>query len=230
MKKYSILTIIVVICSIAPVNSWFDKTHIAVVQACNVQYSPCLAIAPDVVSHKYPVEAANHFSSAANVSVSFNYVLKQVVRYDKDDSKGHLYGAIIASARQVYKNMKNQVRPDYDYAFLAHYVGDLSQPLHNSPYDLFNKKNHKRIDGLVDDIPNLAELIFLRMGKLRICTDAEIVVAVADLANKARAADKILRNHEFSQSDALNLLGRSATLLNAIDIYLRLSLNILEVS
>ena len=41
--------------------------------------------------------------------------------------------------------------PILPLAFCAHYVADLSQPLHNTEHDLFNLTYHKDIDGIVND-------------------------------------------------------------------------------
>ena len=201
------------------VGAWYDATHIAVMQASNAPYSSCLAIAPDVLSIKLTSEAANHYSSINKTQITAKDVLEQTERYNQIDKDGHLYGAIIVSSTHVYDRLVNNVRPDYYYSFLAHYVGDLSQPLHNSPYDAFNRFYHNHIDGLVNDLPNLTKRIIIHMDKQNITNNTDIVNAVVTLANDARAADRKLRQQGLLHDDALKLLGKSASLLYAINIY-----------
>ena len=78
-------------------------------------------------------------------------VLNQADRYNKPrDSKGHLYGAIIASIREYLTTTLKGKYAEYHLAFCAHYVGDLSQPLHNTLYNSYNQQNHTATDGLID--------------------------------------------------------------------------------
>jgi hypothetical protein len=58
-------------------------------------------------------------------------VLAQAEKYNKLDHHGHLYGAIIASVRDYLKKRGGGKYAEYHMAFCAHYVGDLSQPVHN---------------------------------------------------------------------------------------------------
>ena len=200
---------------------WHDTPHIAVMEATNVSYSSCLAIAPDILTTKLPSEAANHYSYIHCANITVENVLEQVKYYDKIDKCGHLYGAIVASTFCVRQKIIDNARPDYSYSFLAHYVGDLSQPLHNSPYDHFNKVNHDRIDGIVDNVQELTKKVSLFMVQIVLQSDDELLVAVANLANVARAADKRLRlQGTMTQKDALILLGQSASLLHAINKYI----------
>lgn len=201
------------------VCAWYDATHIAVMQASNAPYSSCLAIAPDVLSIKLQSEAANHYSSKNKTQITANDVLEEAGLYDQIDINGHLYGATIVSATHVYNRLVKNLRPDYYYSFLAHYVGDLSQPLHNSPYDAFNRIYHNRIDGLVNDLPDLTKRIIVHMDKQNITNNTDIVNAVVTLANDARAADRKLRQQGLLHEDVLKLLGKSASVLYAINIY-----------
>ena len=78
-------------------------------------------------------------------------VMGQVDRYDQIDKYGHLYGAIIASVRDYIREKKKGKYGEYHLAFCAHYLTDLSQPLHNIEYSPFNKRYHKPVDGVVND-------------------------------------------------------------------------------
>lgn len=212
---------ILIVCAVSSVSAWHDKAHIAVMDASGAPYSSCLAISPDVVATKLPKEAANHFTYVDKVTVTINDVSMQVKYYDSADSKGHLYGAIVAAANNVRDKLAKCQRPDYSYSFLAHYVGDISQPLHNSPFDLFNKVNHGRIDGIVDNVSRLTQRIVARMVPMCIRDDIDLAASVARIANVARIADGKLRYRKtMSHDDALELLGHSASLLRAITVYI----------
>jgi hypothetical protein len=201
----------------APAHAWFDDTHRAVMEASGAPYGSCVAIAPDILAHRLVTEGPNHYSNQA-APITPADVLRQVDRVDRADAAGHVYGAIVVSARHVAAALASDKRPNYAYGFLAHYVGDLSQPLHNSPYDAFNQQHHRRIDGLVEQVPNLPAAIAARMRPLHLRNEAELATAIADVANAARAADVRLRHSgDMSQDEALDLLGRSASLLRAIN-------------
>jgi hypothetical protein len=74
-----------------------------------------------------------------------------VGKYDQIDAHGHLHGAIIASLRNDIREKRKGKYAEYHLALCAHYVTDLSQPLHDIEYSPFNKKFHKAVDGVVND-------------------------------------------------------------------------------
>jgi hypothetical protein len=206
---------------VPPAAAWFDATHQAIVEASDLPFSPCLAVAADVVSHKHPAEAHNHYSNLPDLFITPAHVLREVSRYDTEDPQGHLYGAVLAAFHRLRATIQASKRPDYDFAFLAHYVGDLSQPLHNSPYDAFNRAHHLRLDGAVDALPELASQIGRRMTCLEIQSDTEAVEAIVRVGNAAREADHRLRENGLSEEDILDLLGQSASLLKGLVGFLR---------
>ena len=66
--------------------------------------------------------------------------------------------------------------------FAAHYVGNLSQPLHNTPHDGFNKKNHSAMDGIIDGeiLDNLGKI---KLQYITIDSAETLVSEVARIAN-----------------------------------------------
>jgi hypothetical protein len=73
-------------------------------------------------------------------TVTPELVLAQVDKYNQYDRSGHLYGAIIASVRDYIELKKKGRYAEYHLAYAAQYIGDLSQPLHRTLYEDFNKK------------------------------------------------------------------------------------------
>src|SRR6185369_8883677 len=67
---------------------------------------------------------------------------------------GHLYGAIIAALNQYREGKNSNKYTRYPLGFAAHYLGDLSMPLHNVEYNVFNKTYHSANDGVVEGDEN----------------------------------------------------------------------------
>jgi len=152
--KYPIITFLTVllITSFAS-NSypWHDETHIAIAKATGYKkwYN---ATGADMAKLKAGnVERLNHYvNNPRGTTVTPEMVFQQVKKYNhKTDITGHLYGAIIASARDYLKEKQKGKYGEYHLAFCCHYVGDLSQPLHNTLYNSYNRKNHKTTDGII---------------------------------------------------------------------------------
>ena len=119
-----------------PANAWFDETHVAIAKAAG--YSKWFnAAGADMMKEKMGNrEGHNHFvNNPRGTIVTVEYVLSQLEKYNKFDRYGHLYGAIIASVRDYLKEKQKGKYGEYHLAFCAHYVGDLSQPLHNIEYN-----------------------------------------------------------------------------------------------
>ena len=62
-----------------------------------------------------------------------------------------ILGAIIASLRAYEKDHRAGKYAQYHLVYCAHYIGDLSMPLHNTAYDDFNEQHHEINDGIVED-------------------------------------------------------------------------------
>lgn len=207
---------------------WYDETHLAVAKASG--YSKWYnAVGADITKIKANrVEGNNHFfNNNANVEVTPEMVLEQAKKYnDPDETEGHLYGAIIASLREYTETTKRGKYAEYHLAFCAHYVADLSQPLHNTPYDDFNKTHHLINDGIVDDriLENISKIkknmypIILKPENF----EKDLAKEIARIANEARQLGYKLRkeNRDMTKEEAYKQLGHSASLLRAILGYL----------
>jgi len=204
--------------------AWYDRTHIAVAKVAGYEewYN---AAGADITKVKAGAkEEKNHyFNNNKNETVTDKMVLEQISLYDNpSDEEGHLYGAIIAALRN-YRSVKKAGKfAEYHRAFAVHYIGDLSQPLHNVPHDSFNKTHHPYNDGIVDaDILNNLSEIEKRMYEIKIRQDSfeeDLSKEIARIANISRQLGIKMKaeNRDMTKEEAYAQLGHSASLLKAV--------------
>jgi hypothetical protein len=185
--------------------------------------------APDVTKTKAgDIEANNHwYNNDAGVDVTVKMVLDQTGKYnDPKDGEGHLYGAIIQSLKNYIKEMKDPGKyAEYSMAFCAHYIGDLSMPLHNMPYGNFNdKERHARYDGAIESsVLNNIGLIQKNMYEIEIHSIDDLARETARIANIShQLALKLEKEHlennkrEMTVDEAYAQIYHSASLLKAV--------------
>ncbi len=206
------------------VFAWHDETHLAVAKAAGY-YKWYNAAGADIAKLKAGrVEGNNHwFDNPDELEVTPAMVLSQVKHYnDPDDRNGHLYGAIIASLREYKKSKGKGKYGEYNLAFCAHYVADLSQPFHNIPYDDFNKARHSLNEEIVEKevLQNLSRIkdnmyeIKLRPDKF----EEDLSKEIARIANISRRLGVKLKTEKrnMTKKEIYRQLGHSASLLKAI--------------
>ena len=203
--------------------AWHDKTHLSIAEAAGFElwYS---AAAPDVAKSKSEfrsIEEKNHyFNNKADKEVDEAMVLEQVARYNKaGDEEGHLYGAIIGAVRAYTAESATGKYAEYPLVFCAHYVGDLSMPLHNTAYDDFNKKRHTVNDGIIEgSVRNNIGYIQRNIRPLTIESESDLAREIAKVANSSRKLGAQIRkeNRDMTQEEAYNQVSRSSSLLTAI--------------
>lgn len=207
--------------------AWNDNTHMAVSRAAGYEHWYNSASADVTKIKAGDREATNHwFNNNAGAEVTIAMVLSQAERYnDPTDSEGHLLGAIIASLRDYRKQGEQPGKYGrYHMAFCAHYIGDLGMPLHNAPYNAFNKAHHGENDGIVDgNVLNTLDLIRKHMEVIEIRDENDLAREIARLANSSRLmAQKLEKeNRNLTADEAYAQLSRSASLLRAILKYSR---------
>jgi hypothetical protein len=205
-------------------HAWHDHTHLAVAKAAGYKnwYN---AAAADIAKPKAgALEEKNHYyNNYANATVTDKLVLDQVKLYNSpSDEEGHLYGAIIASVREYQKKRSNNKYAEYPMAYAVHYIGDLSQPLHNVEYDAFNKARHSANDGIVNnDILDKIQEIEKRTYEIKLSNDnfeADLAKETARIANLSRqlAIKMKAENRDMTKEEAYVQLGHSASLLRAV--------------
>jgi hypothetical protein len=154
------------------------------------------------------------------MDVTPEMVLARAGKYNKLDHQGHLYGAIIASVRDYLKKRGGGKYAEYHMAFCAHYVGDLSQPVHNIEHNLFNFTCHKEIDGIVDE-GILENMDKIKIYPITITSEEGLAKEIARIANLSMALGYKLEdeNRVPTKEEAYQQLSHSASLLKAIIKY-----------
>jgi len=222
----SIPAIITVLLSSAQAYGWHDQTHLSIAQAAGFErwYS---SAAPDVAKSREqfrPVEEKNHyFNNNGDRKVTAAMVMEQVERYLKpDDVEGHLYGAIVGSVRD-YRALKATGKyADYPLVFTAHYVGDLSMPLHNTAYDDFNRERHSKNDGVIErSALNNIGYIQRNMYEITIRNDEDLASEIARVAESSRRLGALIRKEkrDMTPDEAYTRIIHSASLFRAILVY-----------
>ena len=219
----SLTTFLTLMFSSLPAFSWHDKTHLSVAEAAGFElwYS---AAAPDVAKSKsefMPVEGKNHYyNNIAGKEVDESLVMGQVDRYNKpDDMEGHLYGAIIGAVRAYQAEKATGKYAEYPLVFCAHYIADLSMPLHNTPYDDFNKNRHSINDGIIESsVRNNIDYIQRNIEDITIRNESDFAREIAKVANTARNLGFRIREEkrDMTQNEAYLQVIRSASLLKAV--------------
>jgi hypothetical protein len=219
MKLGQIMITVVVLLSVTTSShAWFDETHLAIAKAAGYKkwYN---AAAPDIARAKLgKVEGHNHYhNSPPGTVITPEMVLEQADRYDKLDPNGHLYGAIIASLRAYLETKSRGRYAEHLFAYLVHYVGDLSMPLHHTMHNAFNKKNHLANDGIIED-EVLANLDKIQTYEISLKSENDLATEVARIANLSKALGHTLEseNRLMTREEAYRQIGHSASLLRAV--------------
>ena len=204
--------------------AWHDQTHIAIAKAAGYQYWYNAAGADITKIKAGTIEVKNHyFNNDNNAVVTTKTVLDQADRYNKpNDKEGHLYGAIISSLRDFRTTKSVDKYAGYHMAFAVHYIGDLSQPLHNISNDNFNRAHHSINDGIVEgEVLDKISEIQKNMYEIKLRPsnfEEDLAKGIARIANISRVLGLKLKaeNRDLTRKEAYAQLGHSASLLKAV--------------
>lgn len=222
MKKPLAASLIILLWA-APVLAWHDETHLAIAKAAGYEKFYNAAGADMIKVKAGMIEIGNHyFNNTAGAVITAETVLQQAALYDQaGDAEGHLLGAIIASLRKYSEVKAAGKYAEYHLAFAAHYIGDLSNPLHHIPLDDFNKAHHAANDGVIDAeaLKNLF-LIERSMYEIKLAPDnceRDLAAEIARIANMARELAITMRRggRDMTKGEAYVQAGHSASLLKA---------------
>jgi hypothetical protein len=199
--------------------AWHDETHLAIAKAAGYAKWYNAAGADMAKLKAGNSEKRNHHvaNSSATV-VSAQTVIDQVGRYDSAlDLKGHLYGAIVAAIRRYRDTDMSGKYAEYHLAFCAHYVGDLSQPLHNTFPNAYNRRHHQQTDGIIED-EALDHLALIPVYPIDIHSEADLAREIARIANLSiQLAGRLEKEGRLlSRDEAYVQIGHSASLFKAI--------------
>lgn len=215
-----ILFVLIAVMVVFPVPSfaWNDEPHLSIAKVAGYSkwYNACGA---DMARLKAgDREKHNHYvNNPPGTVVTSELIFSQIDRYNQIDKDGHLYGAIIASLRNYLDYRKKGKYGEYHLAFCAHYVGDLSMPLHNTLYNSFNRTYHKTIDGMLNG-KALDNLQKIRIYKITIHSEKDLVREIARIANLTLKLGYRLEaeNRLLTEKEAFVQISHSASLLKAI--------------
>lgn len=224
-KRITILlaAVFLMLSAAGPSRAWFEETHLAVAKAAGYAkwYN---AAAADIAKYKLGArEAHNHYyNGSPGVTITPELVLKQAQRYNQVDPRGHLYGAVIGSFRAYLADRKAGRYTENQMAYLIHYIGDLSQPLHHIPNNRFNKTHHKADDGIIER-EVMANLEKIKLYEITITSERDLAAAVARIASLSKALAQKLEKEDrlMTGAEAYTQLSHSASLLKALLRYIR---------
>jgi hypothetical protein len=197
---------------------WHDETHLAIARAAGYKkwYNAAGADMTKIKAGKS--EGLNHFvNNPPDTIVTSRMVMKQVKKYNKLDYNGHLYGAILGSLRDYIETTAEGKYAQYHLAFCAHYVGDLSQPLHNALYNDYNREYHQATDGIInDEVLDHPEKI--KIYPVVIHSEDDLAGEIAKIAALSlQKANQLEREKRLlSKEEAYTQISHSASLFKAI--------------
>jgi len=131
---------------------------------------------------------------------------------------GHLYGSIIASVRDYLKAKDEGKYGEYHLAFCAHYVGDLSQPLHSMlSYNSYNRKHHQTTDGIIND-EVLDNMDKIKIYPITINSEKDLANEIARIANLSLKKGYQIQEEKrlLTKDEAYEQISHSASLFKAI--------------
>jgi hypothetical protein len=199
-------------------SAWHDETHIAIAKASGY-HKWFNATGADMAKLKAgKIESHSHYvNNPKGTVITPEMVLGQGAKYNRIDETGHLYGAIIRSLRDYIRDKQKGKYGEYHLGFCAHYVGDLSQPLHHTLYNAFNRKYHQTIDGIIND-QVLDNPQRIKLYPITVTSEEALARQVARIASlsmnlgyKIEAEDRLLTKEE-----AYTQISHSASLFKAI--------------
>lgn len=202
--------------------AWNDETHLAVAKAAG--YPKWFnAAGPDMIKVKAgKIEGANHYvNNERKALVTPAVVAAQIDRYNTPDREGHLYGAVIHAVRDYIEMRKRGKYGEYHLAFCAHYIGDLTMPLHNIKVSDYTKKTHKKMEAMVNDEGIEGLVAGIRMYPVEIDSEDAMKREVARVASLSIALGYRLEdeNRLITKPEAYEQLSHAASLFKGVLTY-----------
>jgi len=220
--KYPIITLLsifIVIVTVGNSYSWHDETHVAIAKAAGYKKWFNAAGADMLKIKTGYTERLNHYTNNPRGTViTPEMVFQQIGQYNKKtDAIGHLYGAIIASLINYLKEKQNGKYGEYHLAFCSHYVGDLSQPFHNTLYNSYNRKNHKILESIIND-EVLDNIDKINIYHITIESEGDLAKEIARIANISIKKGYQIEDEKrlLTKEEIYKQISHSASLFRAI--------------
>jgi hypothetical protein len=216
--------------------AWTDQTHMAIERTAGLR-SYQNACTPDVsktvsaINKLHKTDGQGHFYDAAKAPTRQDVDAQlEMIGMSRDDAPdGWILGAIVNATRKSKAWTEMGRFDDYNYAILGHYIGDLSQPLHMSVYDDFNRKHHLNVDQTLnhsevkwdDDGARLIAKEMTVDDSMKITNEDQLIDEMLKIANESYELGQRLRaeNRELTHDEALARANRSATFFRAVMKY-----------
>ncbi len=211
--------------------AWTDQAHMAMGMAAGFRrFQNCAGI--DISNTVAAInglpqtdEQAHFFNAPADYEITADDAYDQLQYIGKsreDCPDGYLLGAILHTVRLCKEKTESGAFDDEYYAVLLHYITDLSQPLHMTVYDDFNRSCHFACDDILSDAkakyPVFASVKLAKKlkvnDKLRFETEEELLEAVIELAGQSQELANNMRREQrnITRKEALLQVSRAATL------------------
>ena len=187
--------------------------------------APNTVVTPDYID-QYQITVGNYVKVGARES--------KPIKIRVPDHAGVLYWEIV----ELYQKMKGKTGWEYDYYLfnVAHYVGDLSQPLHNYPYGnepasdgkiyseigTWAKENHRAFDDILESsfpLDKKTEKAFeswIVIPSIKSPDDLKKEISRVANASIALANRCYSEKRTISKEEALRQIAKSVSLLKGI--------------
>jgi len=256
MRKNTNLLIFLLILFLPFSNSfaWDCKTHAYIAKKAGIRI-PEAACLPDIIRDENPsLLAPFHYHNASpDTVVTPEYINKYTVKEEIITIDGrtinifvpHEAGILYWEIINIYEKMKsldmtkpdNQLAYEYYIASIAHYIGDLSQPLHNFPYGSspasdgkvylkegeFNKEEHIKFDEAfsfyLSSDPEINQKIDNALNTVNIKSKDDLKKEIAKIANSAiKIANSCYKEKRLpSKEELIRQIASSISLIKAIN-------------
>lgn len=235
LRCAAILLITAMLLPVPRALAWTDQAHMAVGAAAGfTNFHNC--VGPDVshivakINGLEQTDFQGHFFNAPGdyeITAADVYAqLQKIGKSSEECPEGCILGGILHSVRQCREATERGDFDEYYYAVLLHYIGDLSQPLHVSPYDDFNQSHHFACDNILTastaqypvlDAIQLASKLTVD-EEFHVNSEEELVDAIVTLARQSQELANTIRREDrvITQEEALLQVSRAATLSRAL--------------
>lgn len=213
-------------------EAWDDQGHMAIARAAGLK-SYHNACAPDVTkqvmninNYKDTAGQAHFYDAVSPITKADVYKQLEIIGTHDGMEDGYVLGAIVHAIRVAKISSANSKSDEYKYDILAHYIGDVVQPLHMSAYDAYNKEWHLKTDGIMDypkakwDVDGAIKLSKeLKVDdSLSFSSEDEVIDYLVILANESYYKGEELRreNRPLTRKEAIERASRGASFLRAV--------------